>query len=39
MIKEFTVYGLHGERNIRLNFDKDEPYKILVAENGYGKTL
>ena len=38
MIKEFTVYGLHGERNIRLNFDKDEPYKILVAENGYGKT-
>ena len=38
MIKEFTVLGLHGERNIKLNFDKNSPYKILVAENGFGKT-
>nr|WP_240921709.1 AAA family ATPase [Acinetobacter sp. SA01] len=28
--------GLHGERNVRITFNSS--YKIIVAENGYGKT-
>ncbi|MEH6641025.1 AAA family ATPase [Vreelandella glaciei] len=36
MIKEFYITKLYEERNVRIYFDS--PYKILVAENGYGKT-
>lgn len=36
MIKEFYMKGLHGERNVRIIFNSS--YKIIVAENGYGKT-
>jgi len=36
MLSEFYVLGLFGERDVRINFS--DPYKILVAENGYGKT-
>ncbi|MUK42437.1 AAA family ATPase [Aliivibrio fischeri] len=36
MIKEFFITALYAERNVRIKFD--DPYKILVAENGYGKT-
>lgn len=36
MIKEFFITKLYEERNVRIKFD--QPYKILVAENGYGKT-
>ncbi|WP_208855525.1 AAA family ATPase [Pseudoalteromonas translucida] len=36
MIKEFFITELYEERNVRIKFD--DPYKILVAENGYGKT-
>lgn len=35
-IKQFTIEGLFGYKNIRIDFD--EPYKILVGENGSGKT-
>lgn len=36
MIREFYINDLYGERNIRIPF-RDE-IKIIVAENGYGKT-
>ncbi|WP_145590921.1 AAA family ATPase [Yersinia aleksiciae] len=36
MLTEFYVLGLFGERDVRIDFS--EPYKIIVAENGYGKT-
>lgn len=36
MVKEFFITKLYEERNVRIKFS--EPYKILVAENGYGKT-
>tara|TARA_R110001583_G_scaffold173171_2_gene327013 strand:+ start:2293 stop:3618 length:1326 start_codon:yes stop_codon:yes gene_type:complete len=36
MIKEFFITKLYEERNVRIKFSN--PYKILVAENGYGKT-
>jgi len=36
MIKEFYITNLYNERNVRIPFDSN--YKILVAENGYGKT-
>ncbi|MGI2117745.1 hypothetical protein [Shewanella oncorhynchi] len=36
MIKEFFITKLYEERNVRIKFNS--PYKILVAENGYGKT-
>ena len=36
MIKEFYINNLYNERNVRIPF-KDQ-FKILVAENGYGKT-
>jgi hypothetical protein len=36
LIKEFYVNGLFNERNIRIPFEG--PTKIIVAENGYGKT-
>ncbi|EMK6681344.1 ATP-binding protein, partial [Vibrio parahaemolyticus] len=36
MIKEFYIQDLFDERNVRIPFDSN--YRILVAENGYGKT-
>ena len=36
VIKEFYINGLYEERNVRIPFSSE--YKILVAENGYGKT-
>jgi len=36
MIQEFFITKLYEERNVRIQFS--DPYKILVAENGYGKT-
>lgn len=36
MITEFFITKLYDERNVRIKFT--DPYKILVAENGYGKT-
>jgi len=35
-IKKYSIIGLHGDKDIELSFDS--PYKILVAENGTGKT-
>jgi predicted ATPase len=35
-LAEFGITALHGERNIRIPFDG--PVKIIVAENGFGKT-
>lgn len=35
-LAQFGITALHGERNIKITFDG--PVKILVAENGYGKT-
>lgn len=36
MLSEFYINDLFEERNVRIPFES--PYKILVAENGYGKT-
>ncbi len=36
MIKEFFINNLYQERNVKIPFDSE--YKIIVAENGYGKT-
>ncbi|BEM32303.1 ATP-binding protein [Serratia marcescens] len=36
MIKEFFINNLYDERNVVIPFDSE--YKIIVAENGYGKT-
>lgn len=36
MIKEFYINNLYEERNVRIPFESE--YKIIVAENGYGKT-
>lgn len=36
MIKEFYINGLHNQRDVKINFDSS--CKIIVAENGYGKT-
>lgn len=36
MISEFYIKGLFGERNVRIPFESS--YKIIVAENGCGKT-
>lgn len=35
-LAEFGITALHGERNIKIPFDG--AVKIIVAENGYGKT-
>lgn len=35
-IETFKILGLYGERNITIDFDSN--VKIIVAENGYGKT-
>ncbi|MCH2559470.1 MAG: ATP-binding protein [Alcanivorax sp.] len=36
MISEFYITNLYQERNVRIKFNS--PYKIIIAENGYGKT-
>ncbi|MFW3898321.1 AAA family ATPase [Pseudomonas mosselii] len=36
IIEYFTITKLHGYKNVRLEFD--ELYKILLSENGQGKT-
>jgi predicted ATPase len=35
-IKSFEITGLFGDRDVMIPFDKD--YKILIGENGLGKT-
>lgn len=35
-IKQFTIRGLFGYKNVRIDFQ--DPYRILVGENGSGKT-
>lgn len=35
-LAEFAITALHGERNFKITFNG--PVKILVAENGFGKT-
>ena len=35
-IKSFTIWGLFGYKNIKIDFE--DPYKIIVGENGSGKT-
>lgn len=35
-ISEFAIYGLYGDRDIVIPFPY--PRKILVSENGWGKT-
>jgi len=36
IIKRFSISGLYGERDVDINFQNN--IKIIVAENGYGKT-
>lgn len=36
IIKSFEIKGLYNERNVRIDFEDN--IKIIVAENGYGKT-
>ena len=36
MIKQFSVYGLFGTSDVHIKFD--ENIKILIGENGLGKT-
>jgi predicted ATP-dependent endonuclease of OLD family len=36
LLKKFTISKLYGERDVSIDFSSD--IKILVAENGYGKT-
>jgi predicted ATPase len=36
VIKQFYINGLHGERDVKITFNSS--CKIIVAENGYGKT-
>ncbi|WP_216093292.1 MULTISPECIES: AAA family ATPase [unclassified Aeromonas] len=36
IIKQFKVFGLYDERNVCIDFESNT--KIIVAENGYGKT-
>jgi len=38
MIKKFEIIGLFSDRNIHIDFQKDENVKILIGENGTGKT-
>lgn len=35
-IKKYSIFGLFGYKNLELTFD--ESIKILIGENGYGKT-
>ncbi|GGX90445.1 AAA family ATPase [Vogesella alkaliphila] len=36
VIEYFDIEKLHGHKNVRITFDS--PYKILLSENGQGKT-
>lgn len=36
ILDSFSIYGLHGYKNVDLEFNSD--VKILIAENGSGKT-
>ncbi|QMV64651.1 AAA family ATPase [Pseudomonas berkeleyensis] len=36
IIEHFTIYGMHGHKNIQIDFAT--PYSILLSENGQGKT-
>ncbi|MBK4996794.1 AAA family ATPase [Pseudomonas sp. S37] len=36
MIESFYIKALYGERDVEITFTS--PYKIIVADNGYGKT-
>ena len=36
MISTFFIKNLYGERDVEIGFDS--PFKIIVADNGYGKT-
>jgi predicted ATP-binding protein involved in virulence len=36
MITNFFIKSLYGERDVDISFNS--PYKIIVADNGYGKT-
>ncbi len=38
MIEKFEIIGLFGDRNIHIDFQKNENVKILIGENGTGKT-
>jgi predicted ATP-binding protein involved in virulence len=38
MIDNFAIDGLFGNVNIKIPFDKDKGIKILIGENGTGKT-
>jgi len=38
MIEKFDIIGLFGDRNIHIDFQKNENVKILIGENGTGKT-
>jgi len=35
-IKRYAIFGLHGDKDVQVDFEG--PYKIIVAENGTGKT-
>ncbi len=35
-IKKYAIYGLFGYKNLELSFN--DSIKILIGENGYGKT-
>ncbi|WP_345869786.1 AAA family ATPase [Shewanella algae] len=36
IVKKFTIIGLHGYKDVIINFEA--PAKILISENGVGKT-
>lgn len=36
IIEHFSIYGLHGYKDIKIEFST--PYSILLSENGQGKT-
>ncbi|WP_326428798.1 AAA family ATPase [Stutzerimonas frequens] len=36
IIEYFSIYGMHGHKNIQIDFST--PYSILLSENGQGKT-
>ena len=38
MIEKFEIIGLFGDRNIHIDFQEKENVKILIGENGTGKT-
>ncbi len=38
MIEQFEIIGLFKDRNIKIDFTENEDIKILIGENGTGKT-